>query len=141
MHENKATRNLWRSTAAVVAGLIAIVVTHTGTDHVMHTTGVFPPYGEPMTDSGQYALALGYRIVFSVVGCYLTAVLAPRNPMRHALVLGGIGVVLSTAGAVMMWDMGPGWYPISLIIIALPSAWSGGKLHQVVHERREPLTE
>lgn len=125
---NNTSRNPWRSIGAVLAGLLTILVTHMGTDHVLHVTGVYPPYGEPMTDTELYVLALGYRIVFSVLGCYVTARLAPRNPMRHALILGGIGVVLSTAGAVAMWDFGPNWYPVSLILIAMPCAWAGGRL-------------
>lgn len=129
MNDALSPRNLWRSTGAVFAGLLTILVTHIGIDHILHVTGVYPPYGAPMTDTSLYVLALSYRIVFSVVGCFVTAWLAPRNPMRHALILGGIGVVLSTAGAFAMWDFGPHWYPISLILIALPCAWAGGKLY------------
>lgn len=131
MNNTQPARRIGRSIGAVLAGLVTIFVTHTGMDHIMHSTGVFPPYGEPMTDSELYALALGYRIVFSVLGCYITAWLAPHNPMRHALILGGIGVLLSAAGAFAMWDFGPHWYPIALILIALPCAWVGGKLYDV----------
>lgn len=95
----------------------------------MHATGVFPPLGEPMTDPTLYALALGYRIVFSILGCFVTAWLAPQNPMRHALILGGIGVILSSVGAYLMWDFGPHWYPIALVLLALPCAWAGGRLY------------
>ncbi|WP_202901416.1 hypothetical protein [Nitratireductor aquibiodomus] len=49
--------------------------------------------------------------------------------MAHALALGGIGVVLSTLGAVAMWQMGMHWYPIALILISLPCAWISGKLY------------
>jgi hypothetical protein len=47
---------------------------------------------------------------------------------RHALVLGSIGLVLSIAGAVAMWDAGPAWYPLALAASALPCAWLGGRL-------------
>ena len=54
--------------------------------------------------------------------------------MWHAMVLGAIGVVLSTLGTVATWDKGPGfgpkWYPISLIVTSLPCAWLGAKLHR-----------
>ena len=41
-----------------------------------------------------------------------------------------IGVGLATAGAVATWNqgLGPHWYPLSLVVTALPSAWVGGKL-------------
>lgn len=125
------TTEFLRSAGAIFAGLLTIVVTHTGVDHIMHVTGVFPPYGEPMTDPALYALALAYRIVLSIAGCYVTARLAPRHAMRHALILGGIGVLLSTAGAVAMWGVGPGWYPLALIVVVMPCAWTGGRIHQV----------
>jgi hypothetical protein len=56
--------------------------------------------------------------------------LSPVNPMAHAVVLGLIGLALSATGAVMMWGVGPAWYPITLAVLALPSAWLGGRLHQ-----------
>jgi hypothetical protein len=117
-----------RSAGAVLAGLIAIFAVTTATDVIMHQSGVFPPAGAPPMSSALFLLAFGYRFVFDVAGCYLTARLAPSRPMQHALVLGGIGLVLSIAGAAAMWDAGPAWYPIGLAASALPCAWLGGRL-------------
>lgn len=123
--------NLPRSIGAVFAGPVVIVVLSTVSDMVMHGTGVFPPPGQPMAAS-LWVLATAYRIVISVAGCYLTARLAPSRPLQHAMVLGWIGVVISTLGTVLTWNKGPGfgpkWYPIGLIVVALPCAWLGGKL-------------
>lgn len=119
-----------KSIGAVFAGLVFIFVTHVGTDAIMHATGVFPPAGEPMFDTGLLLLASFYRGIYSVIGCYLAARLAPKNPMRHALILGGIGVLLSAGGAVALWEFGPAWYPLSLIALSLPYAWLGGKLFE-----------
>ena len=119
-----------RSVLAVVAGLVFIFFTHIGTDQALHAAGVFPPQGQPMFDPALNALALGYRCFFSVLGCALTAALAPGQAMRHALVLGGIGTVLSAVGSAMalMMHFGPAWYPIALTLSALPCAWVGGKI-------------
>jgi hypothetical protein len=125
-----------KGVGAVLAGLIFIFVTHTGTDAVMHALGVFPPAGQPMFDTGPLLLASAYRGVYSVIGCYIAARLAPRNPMRHALILGGIGVALSTAGAVALWDYGPAWYPLSLIALSMPYAWMGGRLYETGGTKR-----
>ena len=38
--ESKPARRLWRSIGAVLAGLVAIVFTHLGTDAVMHATAM-----------------------------------------------------------------------------------------------------
>ena len=94
--------NSIRSILAVLAGLVTIFVTHLGTDQILHMTGVFPPWDQPMNDPALNALALAYRCVFSVLGCYIAARLAPSAPMAHALTLGAIGTVLSTI-AVELW--------------------------------------
>lgn len=46
-----------------------------------------------------FVLATAYRIVFSTFGSYLIARFAPNRPMRHALIGGIIGVILSAIGA------------------------------------------
>jgi hypothetical protein len=125
-------RRLGRSVAAVFLGFITIVVLSLGTDQVLHVLQVYPPWGQPMFDPGLNLLALSYRIVYTVVGSYITARLAPQNPMRHALALGVIGTMVGTAGAIAMIPMhlGPSWYPIALVVTALPCAWLGGALHR-----------
>ncbi len=72
------------------------------------------------------------RSVGAVLLGFVTVV-APRNPMRHALALGIVGLVVSLAGAIgtiTMADLGPSWYPIALVLTALPCAWLGGALHR-----------
>ncbi len=127
MSETQRPRRVLRRIGAVLAGLIAIFVLSTATDMALHATGVFPPWSERMSDA-LFLLALAYRIVYGVAGCYVTARLAPDRPMQHALALGAVGVVFSTAGAVAMWDAGPAWYSLAVIAIAMPCAWVGGKL-------------
>jgi len=69
--------------------------------------------------------------VYDIGGCYLVARLAPDHPMGHALTLGVVGLVLSTLGLVAMWGVGPVWYPLALVLSALPCAWAGGSIHQL----------
>src|SRR5262245_300766 len=116
-----APRRRGRSVAAVGAGLVAIFAVTSATDVVMHATGVFPPTDAPPMSNALFLLAFAYRTVYDVAGCWLTARLAPARPLFHALVLGGIGTLLSLAGAIAMWDAGPGWYPLGLAASALPS--------------------
>ena len=121
-----------RSIGAVFAGLIAVVVLSEGTDFLLRAGGFFPPLEagmEGMTDE-KLALAFGYRTVAGVAGGYIAAALAPSRALAHALVLGLIGVGLSTLGAVVMWGVGPAWYPIALAVVALPAAWLGGWMQQ-----------
>ena len=120
-----------RSIGAVLAGLLLIFVLSTAVDVVLHATGVFPPWGQPMSGA-LFLLASAYRIVISIGGCWVTARLAPNRPMAHALVLGAIGVVLSTIGAIATIgrgpEFGPMWYPLLLVAVAMPCAWVGGRL-------------
>ena len=127
------SRRLWRSTFAVLLGFVTIVVLSLATDQVLHMLNVYPPWGQPMNETSDNLLALAYRSVYAIVGSYLTARFAPRNPMRHALILGGIGFVLSLAGAIatVPMNLGPAWYPIALVVTALPCAWLGGLLHRM----------
>ena len=131
MSEMHPPRRTLRSIGAVVAGLVAIFLLSMGTDMVLHATGIFPPFGEPMSDA-LFLLATAYRIVYGVAGSYLAARLAPDRPMRHALALGIVGVVLSTAGTVATWgrgpEFGPKWYALVIIASAIPCAWAGGAL-------------
>jgi peptidoglycan/LPS O-acetylase OafA/YrhL len=116
---------------AVAAGFVVTALLSVGTDAVMHASGVFPPWGEPMA-GGLFVWATVYRVVFTVVGGYVTATLAPNRPMRHVMILGAIGVVAATAGAVATWNAGPAfgpkWYPILLVVTALPCVWAGAIL-------------
>lgn len=118
-----------RRAGAVLAGLLFIVVLSTAVDVVLHATGFYRPWGEPMTNV-HALVATAYRIVISIAGCYLTARLAPDHPLRHALALGIVGVLISLAGAVATWNagLGPAWYALVLVILSLPCAWIGGRL-------------
>ncbi|HET9293130.1 MAG TPA: hypothetical protein VFO06_02485 [Gemmatimonadales bacterium] len=129
-------RRLGRSIAAILAGLVVIFVLSLGTDQILHVLGVYPPWGQPMYEPGLNFLALAYRCVYAVLGCYLAARLAPYAPMLHALALGLVGVVLSSLGAyvaITRADLGPTWYPIALVLSSLPCAWLGGLIHRSRH--------
>jgi hypothetical protein len=78
------------------------------------------------------SLATVYRVVFGVLGGNITAWLALNRPMVHALILGAIGTVASMAGAVATWNKGLGahWYPVALVVLAMPQSWLGGKLRR-----------
>ena len=133
MSGTPGSRRVLRRIGAVLAGLLAVIILSLGTDVVLHATGIYPPWFEPMS-TPLWVLATAYRIVYGVAGGYIAARLAPDRPMRHAVVLGCLGVAASVAGVVATWNMGPAfgprWYPLGLVITALPSTWAGGKLYR-----------
>ena len=123
-----------KSVGALFAGAITVVGLSLATDMALHPLGLFPPPGQAMSNP-LLALALAYRTVYGILGSYIAARLAPDHPMKHAIGLGVVGFVLSTVGAVLTWnggpEFGPKWYPISLIITALPGAWIGGLVREI----------
>lgn len=132
------SRHPLQSTLAVFFGFLSVAVFSLGTDEFLHLLGVYPPWGIPMRSPFLNLLALSYRIVYTVIGGYLTARLAPRAPMRHVFVVATIGLLFSIAGVVVAFrvDLGPRWYPIALAITSLPSVWLGGVLHSRRDGRR-----
>src|SRR5262245_56349570 len=90
----------WQSVGAILLGFFAVVVLSLGTDQIFHMLDVYPPWGVPMQAPGLNLLALSYRTVYAILGSYLAARFAPRNPMRHAVILGFIGLVPATGGAI-----------------------------------------
>src|SRR5688572_31559644 len=104
-------KNILKSIGAILAGLLFIGITHTIIDAILENTGVLPK-GNLYVSTPLILFVIFYRAVFSLIGCYLTAKLAPKNAMKHALILGGIGTLLSVTGAIVTADMnlGPAWY-------------------------------
>jgi hypothetical protein len=118
---------------AVLLGFFVVALLSLGTDEILHLLKVYPPWAQPMHDPRLNLLALSYRLVYAVIGSYIAARFAPRNPMRHAMVLGVVGFILSVPGVVFIIthrELGPVWYPVALMITALPCAWLGGLLYQ-----------
>jgi hypothetical protein len=123
--------NLARSSFAIILGLAVTVALSVLTDMAMIRIGLFGPNGTPVNAVG-FPLAALYRCLFEILGCWVAARIAPVNPMRHAVVLGGIGFVL--AGLVLATAIAAGskaiWYPAVLVVTALPCAWLGGWIEQ-----------
>ena len=120
-----------KSIGAVLAGFIVVVLLSVGTDWVLETTGIFPPLSEQgLYVTWMLGLALFYRTVYTVLGGYVTARLAPLNPTRHIVILGILGTLGGIAGVVAGWNLSAHWYPIALAALAFPSVWLGGLLHK-----------
>lgn len=131
MSASSSPRQLGRSIVAVLAGMALAVLLTLATDMLLRTFHIFPPLGERVPDT-LLALATAYRVVFGIAASYLTAYLAPYRPIAHAMVGGAIGFLASLAGAIATWHAGPAyethWYPVALILLALPQSWLGGWL-------------
>lgn len=117
-----------KSIGAVLAGFILVVILSTVTDTILEKTGVFPSPENGLFITWMLALALVYRCIYTIAGGWLAAALAPQKPMKHGIMLGLIGTAMACIGVVVGWNLSPHWYPISLVITALPCTWLGAKL-------------
>jgi uncharacterized membrane protein len=120
-----------RSIGAVLAGLVFIVISHNAVDLILEKTGIFTPPEQGFHITWMVVTATIYRVVFSIIGCYITAALAPSRPMLHAMILGLIGLVLSAIAAIVLipMNLGPAWYPITLAVLSPVCGWLGGRIY------------
>jgi membrane-bound acyltransferase YfiQ involved in biofilm formation len=126
-----------KSIGAVLAGFIVVAVLSTLTDYILETAGIFPLPGKEKFDvTWMILLALVYRTAYTILGGYITAKLAPYKPMAHVWVLAIIGLLGALAGLIATWnmDLGPRWYPLALLILAIPSVWLGGWLQECTNK-------
>ena len=72
--------NTKQSIWSVGAGILFVIVVTTLVDILLHAVQVFPPLGEPMDDRLSL-IATFHRVVIGIAAGYVTAKLAPANPM------------------------------------------------------------
>lgn len=129
--------NTLKSVGAVLAGFITVFILSVVTDYVLEALGIFPPTDQGLFVTWMLILAFAYRFIYTVMGGYVTALLATTLPMRHVIILGIIGTVAGTIGVFVGWDLSDHWYPIALAVTALPSTWLGGKLRTNLIRRQD----
>jgi MFS family permease len=119
-----------RSIGAIIVGFVLIGVLSFGADMLMRN--VIMPWAYAPDGSTQSLMVLVitmlYVAVFAIGGCYLTGRLAPSHPFRHAMILGGLGLLFNIAGTIALWNTVPPWYHILSLALVLPYAFVGGKL-------------
>jgi hypothetical protein len=115
---------------SVLAGFFLIGLLGYLADTVLQQLGILPIPTEHKFETGHALLALTYHLVFAVLGGFVTARLAPDRPLAHAMVLGILGIAISTLGliAILMQDLAPAWYAGALIVFSIPVTWLGAKL-------------
>ncbi|WP_020524257.1 hypothetical protein [Catelliglobosispora koreensis] len=123
-------KQIIRGTAAVIAGIVTIVVLSNGTDYVLEAIGVYPSWTHQQTygfhTPWMVGLALAYRTIAAVAGGYVAARIGrTRTPV---IVLAVIGTVGGAAGIFAAGDMAPLWYSILIPALSLPAILIGARL-------------
>lgn len=122
---------LLRSLLAVATGFVVIAILSIGTGQLLMRLmpDAFDATGR--TDRLAVLLAtIAYVGGFATFGCYLAARLAPSRPMRHAIVLGLLGLAFNVMGSIAVWDTAPAWYHGVQIALTMVWAWLGGRLRE-----------
>ena len=127
--------SILRSIVAIVIGFVVIAALAIGTAVGLTAAGVFPSAIEPITNPGLLLLETVYVAVYAIFGCWLAAFLAPNRPMRHALILGALGLVLNLVMAPTTWGVRPAWSVVLNLALVMPYAWLGGRLRERQLER------
>lgn len=119
-----------RRIGAVLAGFFLIGLLGYLMDSTLQQFGLLPIPTEHKLEAGHALLALSYHLLFVVMGGFVTAWLAPDHPSAHTLVLGLLGIGISTLGliAIVTQDLAPAWYGWALIVCSMPATWLGGQL-------------
>ena len=120
-----------RSIGAIVIGFLYIGVLSIGADSLLERVapGAFDDAGRVHSVPLLLFTQL-YVAVFAISGCYLTALLAPSHPMRHALIVGAVGLAFSIVATITLWDMVPVWYHVLTLALVMPFAWIGGRIRE-----------
>lgn len=122
-------RTIVRSIGAILAGFISVAVLSVALDSVFEMLGIFPGTMHPeLYAPWMLMVALVYRSLATIFGGYITAKIAPTDPMRHIYILAALGFVGGVAGAINGWSYGNHWYPVALAITGPFFVWFGGIL-------------
>jgi hypothetical protein len=119
---------MFKSILSIIAGFLTVVILSIATDSILEAAGIFPSPDQGLFITWMLLLAFGYRTLYNIIGGYVSASIAPANPLQHAFILGCLGTVGGIVGIFVGWDLSHHWYPIALAVEAIPTCWLGGKL-------------
>ena len=124
-------KKILQSIGAVIAGAVISILLQVGTDSAMRVDGNF---SQGCGVDERCAIRAGHRVSHDLRRAgrvhHRAAGAQPADDACTDTRRAGHGCL--GRGAVAMWDrmpeIGPRWYALVLIVLALPSAWLGGKL-------------
>ncbi|MBV9209452.1 MAG: hypothetical protein JOZ52_02420 [Acidobacteria bacterium] len=126
-----------RSILAVIAGSVTWMLTALGTDAVLMNT--FPQWyngGGRVEDVPVLLLSGFYSLLFSVLGGYVTALIAGRRELQHAFILGVLQLLMGIVATIKFWERAPVWYHLIFLLLLIPANLLGGRLRARQKSRR-----
>jgi hypothetical protein len=121
-----------RSIVAVAAGFFASNVLSLGGDLLFRrlSPDAFDDKGLARGDGTLFTI-MGYEALFALIAGYVTARIAIRRPMAHALVMGGLVLLGRVPTALVAWSTAPAWFHIGVMLLIVPAALLGVKLSEL----------
>jgi hypothetical protein len=118
-----------KSILAVIAGSVVWMATALGTD--VFLMNVFPNWfgeGGRVDSVPVLLLMMCYSLGFSVLGGYVTGLIAGRAEVKHALALGLLQLAMGAVATAQHWDQAPAWYHVVFLALLVPANLLGGYL-------------
>jgi hypothetical protein len=114
-----------QSALALVVGFTAVVLTNMAAGRVMNAVlpGSLDPEGLPVTTLAQ-GLYLPVLFLAGMAGAFLVVVAAPRKPVVHALVFGGLallGDIMVVRDYAAVWAV---WFSVLVVATVPPQSGS-----------------
>lgn len=128
-----------RSILAVIAGSVTWMVTALGMDALLMS--LFPHWFNAggRVESVPVLLFSGfYSLFFSVLGGYVTALIAGRSEMPHAFILGVLQLLMGIIATIKLWETAPVWYHLTFLVLLVPANLLGGQLRLMQKSRAMP---
>ena len=128
-----------RSILAVIAGLVTLIVTGLGGDVALR--GLAPQW---FAESGRVEnvpallLMVCYTLIFSVLSGYVAALVAKRQEIKHAFILGLIQLALNIVATIKFSSTAPAWFHLAIIVLLVPATVFGGQLRLMQKAKADP---
>ncbi|HKV08809.1 MAG TPA: hypothetical protein VJ725_11765 [Thermoanaerobaculia bacterium] len=117
-----------RSVLAVIAGYVVICVV------VLSLSSLYPP-----VTFGFMMLFIAYGFVAAALGGYVTAAVAGRHHLRHAIVLAAVGVTLAVLALVFSIHQEALWYQFANMAVPTAGVLLGGWVRERQARRARAL--
>lgn len=123
---------LVRSVVAVAAGFFASMVMTLGGDIAFRRVSpdAFDADGHARSDGALFTM-MGYEALFVLVAGYVTARLAIRRPLAHALAMGAVVLLARASTVFLTWDTAPPWFHLGILLLIIPVALLGAKVSEL----------
>jgi hypothetical protein len=118
-------RPLLRGILAVLAGIIVLTIVSFGIEAAVGPwiTGHLPQVWARL-------IMLAYTMLSVAAGGYVTAWLALRSRLLHAVIMGALEAAMTAWVVVKLpGHGGPLWPGIAAIVLIIPAAWSGAMIY------------